>query len=186
MAAKRGTKPGAKAVAAPPAVAPSRKGIGIGRTRLRVALALALALMLVGLASTEGAVLLQRALRTPSADDIAQRICTAYQTENYSLLVNQIDPATIPPNVTTPWDAQAQAALADQLHTEDAALGKVTRCSYSALTVTGGQQAATLRQYHFLLQRAKLYSTAMNLKRQSDGSWLIARDNDFLGVPVGS
>ena len=34
------------------------------------------------------------------------------------------------------------------------------------------------------MQRAKLYTTGMNFVRQSDGGWLIARDSDFLGLPV--
>ena len=173
-------------VAAPGAPPAPRKGAGLGRLRFRVTLALLLALMVAGLASTEGAVLLQRALRTPTADDIAQRVCTAYLTQDYGLLVSQIDPATILPNVTTPWDAQAQAALVGQLHIEDAALGQVTHCTYLELAASKGQQPANTRQYLFSMQRAKLYSTGMDFNRQGDASWLIARDSDFLGVPAGS
>lgn len=169
-----------------PAQDAPRGGIGLRRVRLRVTLALLLALTVSGLAATEGAVLLERALRTPSADDIAQRICTAFLDQNYDLLVSQIDPATIAPNVNTPWDAHAQAALVAQLNTEDEALGRVTQCTYKAFAFGNGPQAATTRQYLFSMQRTKLYSTGMNLVRQGDGSWLIARDSDFLGVPASS
>jgi hypothetical protein len=171
---------------APGSPAPDAPRMGLGRLRLRVTLALLLALTVSGLASAEGAALLQRALRTPSADDIAQRICTAYLAQNYDLLASQIDPATIAPNVTAPWDAHAQAALLEQLHTEDAALGRVTHCAYSALAFGAGPRPATTRQYLFSMQRAKPYSTGMNLNRQADGGWLIARDSDFLGVPAGA
>jgi len=169
-----------------PAQDAPRGGISLRRLRLRVTLALLLALTVSGLAATEGAVLLERALRTPSADDIAQRICTAFLDQNYDLLVSQIDPAMIAPNVNTPWDAHAQAALMAQLHTEDEALGRVTQCTYKAFAFGSGPQAATTRQYLFSMQRAKLYSTGMNLDRQGDGSWLIARDSDFLGVLANS
>lgn len=124
----------------------------------------------------------------PTADDIAQRVCTAYQTQNYDLLANQIDPAKIAPTVTTPWDSSARTAFIDQLHTEDDALGKVTRCTYSSLafTIGNGLQPVTKRQYLFTMQRDKLYSTGMNFVHESDAGWLISRDSDFLGVPVGS
>jgi hypothetical protein len=59
----------------------------VRRLRLRVTLALALLLLVGGIISAIGASLLQQALRTPTADDIAQRVCTAYQRQDYDLLL---------------------------------------------------------------------------------------------------
>jgi hypothetical protein len=157
----------------------------MGRLRLRVTLALALLLMVGGVIAAIGASLLQQALRIPTADDIAQRVCTAYQRQDYDLLLAQIDPAPIPPAVPGPFDAAARNALEDQLRALDAAAGAVTHCSYKELT-GGARQPADQRHYFYSMQRHVLYTMAMSLTSQPDGSWKLTRDSDFIGGPANA
>src|SRR5262249_19691014 len=152
------------------------------RLRFRVTLLLALLLLLLGLAGAEGAVLLQHALRMPSADDIAQRVCTIYLRQDYDLLLDQIDPTPLPPVHSDPFNAEARRALLDQLKNLDASAGKVKRCGYEALAFdTGAQPPPLQRQYLFTMERNATYTTVMTLARQSDGSWKVSRDSNFLG-----
>jgi hypothetical protein len=160
-----------------------RASIDVGRLRLRVTLALALLLLVGGVISAIGASLLQQALRTPTADDIAQRICTAYQRQDYDLLLAQIDPTPIPPAVPGPFDAAARNALESQLRALDAVARDVTQCSYKELAA-GARQPADQRHYLYSMQRGVLYTMAMSLTSQPDGSWKLTRDSDFLGGPA--
>jgi hypothetical protein len=154
----------------------------VGRLRLRVTLALALLLVIGGANAAIGASLLQQALRTPTADDIAQRVCTAYLRQDYDLLLAQIDPAPIPPTVPGPFDAAARNALQGQLRALDGSAGSVTQCVYKEVSAAG--QPANLRQYLYSMQRRVLYTQAMDLARQSDGSWKLTRASDLLGGPA--
>lgn len=161
-----------------------------GRVRLRLTLALALALCLLGVAGAESAALLQRALRIPTADDIAQRVCTAYQRHDYDVLLQTIDPATAPPEVPGPFDAAAKAELTGQLKALDAQAGPVASCSFKAMALDAQAQAADHRQYIFSMTRghgqAVIYTTLMTLVRQADGNWLVARTSNFVGGPGGA
>jgi hypothetical protein len=188
VAGKRSAAPSAPPARAQPqpAETPARRAASsVGRTRLRVTLALALALVAAGLGAAEAATLLQRALRTPTADDIAQRICTAYERQDYDLLLSQIDPTPIPPAVPGPFDAGAKAALVGELRAEDGSAGPVTQCSYKVLVVNAPAPPADQRQYFFSMQRGVLYTSLMTLARQHDDTWLIQRDSNFLGAPAG-
>jgi hypothetical protein len=151
-----------------------------------VTLTLALLLLLLGLAGAKSVALLQDALRTPSADDIAQRACTIYQRQDYNFLLDQIDPTPLPPAYPNPFDANARHALLDQLESLDASVGKVTQCSYRALTFDNNDQSsqANQRQYVFTMERSTTYTTVMTLARQPDGSWKISRDSNFFGGPA--
>ena len=177
-----------EAGAATPAVQPARgrrrrsPRLSRRRLRFRVTLALALLLLLLGLAGSEGAVLLQHALRTPSADDIAQRVCTIYLREDYTFLLDQIDPTPLPPAHSDPFNPEARRALLDQLKNLDTSAGKVKRCGYKALTFdTSAQPPPRQRQYLFTMERNTTFTTVMTLALQSDGSWKISRDSNFLG-----
>lgn len=189
-----------EAGAASPA-APSKRAAGgkkpatsIGRVRLRLTLFLALLLCLLGLAGAEGASLLQRAIRIPTADDIAQRVCTAYQRQDYDLLAQTVDPAATPPEVPGPFDAAAKADLTGQLKALDAQAGPVAACSYKAVAFDvqgqGQTQATDHRQYIFTMTRGHgqsvAYTTLMTLVRQRDGSWLVSRTSNFVGGPGGA
>ncbi len=177
---------------APPATTSSRRrrGIGIRRVRLRLTLSLALLLCLLGIAGAESAALLLRALRIPTADDIAQRVCTAYQRQDYDVLVQAIDPAASPPEVPGPFDAAARADLTGQLKALDTQAGPVTVCSFKALVSDAQAQATDHRQYIFTMTRGHgqpmVYTTLMTIVREADGSWLVTRTSNFVGGPGGA
>jgi hypothetical protein len=85
--------------------------------------------------------------------------------------------------VPGPFDTSARNTLKDQLRALDAAAGNVTRCSYKELAGAAGQPASP-RQYSYSMQRGVLYTMAMYLARQPDGSWKFTRASDFLGGPA--
>gem|GEM_PF-1861631 len=162
---------------------------------------LVIVLVLLGVAGAGSYALLQRITRQPTAADIAQRVCTAYTTQDYQLLINQIDPTpiangnTLPNGIssTGPFDATAQNTLINTLKGLDASAGPVTSCQQHQLSTPGtstpgtsaGASAGTL-QFIFIMRRANTpnvtYSSVMNLV-QHNGQWMVARDSNFVGTP---
>jgi hypothetical protein len=142
-----------------------------------------LALGTVGLASLS---LFQFGARTSAQQDTLQRICTAYQTQNYDLLVAQIDPTPIPPAVPDPFTDAAKQAILSELQALDTSAGTVTQCQAHRLVFASVSADPTHVPYGFTLIRArdpsKQISLTMTLVRQSNGDWKIARDSDFLGI----
>jgi len=186
---------GGAGAASPPARAAGPKDkttsagkLTIRQVRLRLTLALALALLLIGAAGAESAVLLERALRIPTAADIAQRVCTAYQRQDYDLLLDQIDPAPVP-GMSGPFDRNAKNTLVSQLKALDAQAGAVTSCTYTELAAgqasgqAAQQQVPARRQFLFSMKRARgsLYTAPMTLLQQADGGWKVSRASSFIG-----
>ncbi|HKS70370.1 MAG TPA: hypothetical protein VJQ45_08115 [Ktedonobacterales bacterium] len=118
---------------------------------------------------------------TSSQDQLAGRVCTAYQTRNYDLLIANIDPTPVPPTQPLPFSDAAKKSLTSTLQAQDSQQGAVTQCSFQQLP--GG--AADHVQYGFAMTRAKgsKFTPVMNFVRQKDGTWKIARNSQFL--PLG-
>lgn len=114
---------------------------------------------------------------TSSQDQLAGRVCTAYQTRNYDLLIANIDPAPVPPTVLKPFDDNAKKAFSSELQAKDSQSGYVTQCSFQQLP--GG--SANRLQYAFAMTRAKgsKATLVMNFVHEQDGSWKIARNSQF-------
>lgn len=158
-----------------------------GGSALRATLLLAVLLALVGVAGGGALNLLQHAMRVPTADDTAQLVCTAYSQQNYDLLLQQIDPAPVPPSNTGAFDANA---LRSQLKSLDASQGDVASsgttpgCTYKQLDFSNISVGNNALQYAFTLHRAhasKDFNLIMTLVRESDGTWKISRASNFTG-----
>jgi hypothetical protein len=157
---------------------------------------LVVVLLLLGVAGAGSYQLLQQVTRMPTAADIAERVCTAYTTQNYQLLVSQIDPAQVPEATSTPgvisstgpFDTAAQNQLISALQGLDKSDGIVTSCQQRQIVVNGstGSSGSGGTQFVFLMHRADspkvTYSFLMNFV-QSGGTWMIKRDSNFIGVP---
>lgn len=175
MAGEAGAPPkDARSAAAAPAA--ERRG-----GALRATLLLAVLLALVGVAGGGALKLLQHAMRVPTADDTAQLVCTAYSQQNYDLLLQQIDPAPVPPANTTTFDANALRA---QLKSLDASQGDVSACTYKQLDFSNITVGNNALQYAFTLHRthaSKEFDLIMTLMRESNGTWKISRASNFTG-----
>lgn len=151
-------------------------------------------LMLLGGAGAGSYLLLQQVTRNPTAADVAQRVCTAYTTQNYQLLIDQIDPAPItgqnslPTGVSSsgPFTSQVKSELVDILKALDASAGPVTSCQQHQLAFKGTSAHPTSIQFVFTMHRADTpkvtYSAVMNFVR-SNGTWKITRDSNFTSTP---
>lgn len=156
---------------------PAAAGVRAGTT-LRVTIVLALLLLLIGVAGAGALKLLVHAMRPPTSADTAQLVCTAFQRQDYPLLIQQIDTAPVPPATTGRFDA---AALSAQLANLDATDGTVTACKY--IKIGANDNPA---QYSFTLQRSRaksLTSLVVYVIHESDGSWKIRSDSELANPP---
>jgi hypothetical protein len=164
---------------------PRRRG---GSATLRLTLLLMIVLLALGVVGLASLSLFRLPPHQPplTQDAVVQRICTAYQTRNYDLLVAQIDPSPIPPAITGPFSDAAKRALIGELQALDASDGTVTQCQVHRLTFNNLPPDPTRTQYTFTITRAddlsKQFILMMTLVHQPDGSWKIARDSNFLGT----
>jgi hypothetical protein len=168
---------------------PSRPGHG----RLVLWLTLVVVLSLLGGAGAGSYVLLEQVTRPPTVTDIAQRVCTAYTTQNYQLLINQIDSGPITGGSSLPngfnlsgsFDSNAKNQLTSALKSLDANFGMVTSCQQHQLVYPGTVNPGVVR-FIFVMHRSGtpnvVYSCLMNFKEAS-GSWTITRDSNFIGTP---
>jgi hypothetical protein len=155
---------------------------------LRLTLIFALVLLLVGVAGAGALALLRHAMRTPAADDVAQIICTAYENQDYGLMLDQIDPKPIPPNNVGTFDSAAQDALQGTLHGVDASYGRVTACKYTHQAFANPPDR-TRREYSFEMDRTKgrkqaTFTTLLTIIQQPDGQWKVTRDSNIIGAPA--
>ncbi len=130
--------------------------------------------------------LLQHALRVPTSDDVAQLVCTAYQSQNYDVLLSVIDPTPVPPAQTTAFDSAARSALTTTLKNLDASAGDVTSCAYQEPRSSNVPQTGATLQYVLTMRRAHVTTDIVmliTLRRQPDGGWKVSRDSDFTGIP---
>jgi hypothetical protein len=165
----------ATGTAAPKKPAPARAGAG---TTLRVTIVLALLLAAVGVAGAGALKLLVHAMRPPTADDTAQLVCTAFQRQDYNLLLQQIDTAPAPPATTGRLDG---TVLRAQLASLDSSDGTVTSCKYVKIGTSD-----TPAQYSFTLQRTNartLTSLVVYIFQEPDGSWKIRSDSELANPP---
>jgi len=149
------------------------------RRVLNVTLVLAVLVGLTGFGAVRAAELLQHALR-PLADPatIATTACTAYSTQKYSLLTQQIDPTPVPPSNN---DSFNPAVVQTQLLALDKIQGIVQRCTLGHFTASG-----TGGQYPIVLHRARMseqITVTLVLRLQQDSSWKISRETNFAGAP---
>jgi hypothetical protein len=168
---------------------PSRPGHG----RLELWLILVIVLSLLGGAGAGSYALLEQVTRTPSVTDIAQRVCTAYSTQNYQLLIDQIDSGPITGasslpngfNLSGPFDSNAKNQLTSALKSLDTNFGRVTSCQQHQLVYSGTVNPSVVR-FIFVMHRSGtpdvVYSCLMNFK-EVGGSWMITRDSNFIGTP---
>ncbi|MFI5273391.1 MAG: hypothetical protein ACHQ4H_10215 [Ktedonobacterales bacterium] len=152
------------------------------RPAIRVTLALMSTLLVLGGLGAGSFLLLTYAQRPTTQDDLAQRVCTAYQTRNYDLLVANVDPTPIKPAAPGAFTAAAQKAITTNLQALDAQSGAVTQCHFSTL----GVLAAGHQHVGFDLTRAHSAKTSlvMDFVHQPDGQWKIARDSQFTPASV--
>lgn len=161
--------------------APKKPDVGgaSGGTRLRVTIVLALLLILVGVAAAGAVRLLEHAMRAPTADDTAQLVCTAFQHQDYSLLLQQIDPAPVPPAASDKFDA---TILRQQLMSLDASQGVVTSCRYNQLNTN-----VNPLQYDYTLRRARTtapITLLVLIQHESDGTWKVSRGSNLIGTQI--
>lgn len=123
----------------------------------------------------------QLAAPTSSQDQLAGRVCTAYQTRNYDSLIANIDPTPVPPTQITSFNDAAKKSLTTNLQAQDSQNGPVTRCTFQQISAV----AASHLHYGFNMTRAKgrQSTQVMDFVQEKDGTWKIARDSQFL--PIG-
>ncbi|WIG59654.1 MAG: hypothetical protein OJF49_002401 [Ktedonobacterales bacterium] len=156
----------------------------------RLTITLMVLLMLVGIAGAGSLWVLFQITKpstsTSAPDPLAHPVCQAYQTQNYKELITLIDPAPVPPNVPTKFDAASQAALTTNLQGLDTTAGKVTACKPTKLSASNTSANAKNMQYAFLMTRAKdqghHYTCVMIFVRQENGDWKLSRASDFIGT----
>lgn len=159
---------------------PRSAGGGAARagTTLRVTIALALLLLLVGIAGAGALKLLVHAMRLPTAADTAQTVCTAFQRQDYNLLLQQIDPSPVPGGSTSTFNG---SALRTQLVGLDANEGTVSSCKY--IQIGSSVHPA---QYSFTLQRTHTKATTslvIYIIQEPDGSWKLRSDSELANPP---
>lgn len=118
---------------------------------------------------------------TSSQDQLAGRVCTAYQTRNYDLLIANIDPTPVPPTAPTAFNDNAKAAFVAYLRSLDSQNGPVTHCTFKQISdVSAGHL-----HYGFTITRAKgrQSTLVMDFVQEKDGTWKLARDSQF--TPIG-
>jgi hypothetical protein len=164
------------------------------RSVLGLWMVLVIVLLLLGVAGAGSFALLQQVMRMPTAADIAQRVCTAYTTQNYQLLINQIDPAPVAEATTTPggisstsaFDSTAKNQLIATLKGLDKSAGIVVSCQQRQIVIKGSAANPASAQFVFLMHRADtpsvIYSSPMHFV-QRGGTWMVARDSNFTGTP---
>jgi hypothetical protein len=157
------------------------------RATLQLTVLLAIVLLLLGEAGGSSLSLLRYAMREPTADDIAQLVCNAYERQDYALLIAHVDPAPAPPDNAGTFDATAKDQLRTQLQTLDASAGKVTKCTEKSFrfgNTSAGEEKQV--QYAFIMTRAnnpdKPFNTLMTLVQVSGKGWLVSRNSNFLGT----
>jgi hypothetical protein len=159
-----------------------------GQSATLISVVLALALLAVGAASYQAANLLRYASTTPpnaTAAGAAALVCDTLTRQDYQQLVGYIDPAAVPPAVTSAFDAQATIAKLRALDTRDGAVVACNAAPYSSQSIVSTDGAT---RYQLTLRRANSTlstSGTLTLRRQSSGAhgWLIGRDSSFLTAP---
>ena len=166
--------------------APETKQVRKSRAALWLTFVFMLVLAGLGLAGYKSLDLLRAEMRVPTQNDIATQVCTAYEQQNYGLLMGLIDPTPIPPATTGTFGPAAQKALTAELQALDANSGKVVNCSASRLQFGNVSAPGKRLQYTFVMVRAKdpaqPFSQIMTFIQQADGSWKIARNSNFIGI----
>lgn len=158
------------------------------QTIARQTLALMLTLLLLGGAGFTALGLLHYAMRTPTADDTAALVCTAYKTQNYDALIARVDPnfrGQVGPSGL--FDTNAKNQLKNFLTADDNKYGKVKTCSYSETSDTR-TQAGEVKTYNMIIQRSPQSqpgTLTIYIVKETNGQWYLTRGSDF-GMPQGS
>lgn len=164
-----------------------------GQATTLITVLLALALLGVGVASYQAATLLHYAVFGPSGVNatpasLASFACDAFRRQDYTRLAQNIDPAPIPPAVTSPFDAKKTVV---RLQSLDASQGKVIACianPYSAGAIVKTDNAV---RYEITIRRANgvgSTSGALVMRQQTSSPrlWFIGRDSSFLAPIPGA
>lgn len=188
--------------AGPKTGGPKQARVSSASPTLRLALVFALLLLALGVAAGASVSLLVHAIAgpppaaqlagsagdKPAVEDIGNQVCDAYVTQKYDALVRLIDPAPVPPTASGAFNAAAQAALEAELKARDNSPGKVTKCTSSGPTPgTGaaeGKSIFKLVMTRVLNQKLTSFTHTIIAIKQTDGSFKIERDSDFLGIPA--
>ncbi len=154
---------------------------------LQLTVVFAIVLLLLGEAGGSSLSLLRYAMREPTADDIAQLVCNAYEHQDYNLLISHIDPDPAPPESLGTFDANAKDQLRTQLQTLDSSAGKVTKCTEKSFSFgTTSATAPDHVQYAFIMTREskpdKPFNTLMTLVQVSNSGWMVSRNSNFVGT----
>lgn len=177
--------PRAKANASPRPANAAGKGGQAGQSATLITVVLALALLAVGAASYQAASLLQYAATTPlnaTAASTAALVCDTLKRQDYQRLALYIDPAPVPPAVTTAFDARTILNQLRALDTQDGAVLDCSATPYNSQSVVSTDGAT---RYQLSLRRAKATqpsSGTLVLRQKSGGArlWLVGRDSSFL------
>jgi hypothetical protein len=141
---------------------------------------LALALALVGVGALQASGLLQDAIRTASAGDLAAAVCTELKTQHYSALIGQIASATDP---SANQGALDPATAASALNALDASGGDITACQARQLSFVAASSYGPVANFALTIQRAHQtgpQTLMLVLAQQSDGTWKIARSSKLV------
>lgn len=148
---------------------------------LALTLILAGALALAGVGAVQASGLLQHALRTASAGDLAAQVCTDLTTQNYHALTSQIDPSSDLPSTPSDLDPATAAAA---FQTRDSSAGKVSTCQYQQVSFVSSSSHGAVANYALTIRRGQQQasqSLVLVLIQQPDGTWKIARSSNLLG-----
>lgn len=156
-------------------------------TALQLTVVFAIVLLLLGEAGGSSLWLLRYAMRTPTADDIAQLVCNAYEHQDYNLLITHIDPTAAPPDNLGDFDSNARDQLRTQLQTLDSSAGKATKCTEKSFTVSNTSGVTPNQvQYGFIMTREnnpdKPFNTLMTLVQVPGKGWMVSRNSNFIGT----
>ncbi|MEO7002523.1 MAG: hypothetical protein ABI068_11905 [Ktedonobacterales bacterium] len=151
------------------------------QSALALTLTLALLLLVVGAGAYEASNLLRQAIRPLTPNDLAALTCTAFTTQNYGLLVGQVDPTPLAPTATGSFSGQQVINRLTQL---DTALGKANKCGYSPVGDASLTPATNRQQYVLELWRVHTPTIPSGLtlivQKTTVGRWMISRESSFL------
>jgi hypothetical protein len=144
---------------------------------LIISLALALPIGLAGYGAVRAADLLQHSMTSVTQPtDVVTVVCTAYKSQNYTLLTQKIDPAPVPPALTDTFNPNI---VTTQLKALDKIQGTVSACQPGQATTAGDvvQYSLTMQRTHHPLP----ITVVLILHRAQDGTWKISRETNFAG-----
>jgi hypothetical protein len=164
----------------PPAPGEGRGAAGgHAGSALALTVALALLLTLVGIGAVRASSLLQQAVRTASAGDLAAAVCAELKAQDYSKLVSQLSSTADPTSAQGELDPATAVATLQALDTSS---GRVTTCQVRELSFVSRSSHGAVANFALTIQRAHqtgAQGLVLILMQQSDGTWAIVRSSNL-------